>query len=187
MRFGGRVPDLGAARGAGRGEQRGFRAGDRGFIQVDRDTREPIGRIEGMSGALDDVRAHALERGQVRVDRAPHGKVAARRGQPHASASRQQRAEQQHRPAQAADQCRIGLVLQDLGAPNAKRRRADAIDLCAEVEQQARHHLDVADARHVVKHALVFGQQARRQQRQRGVLVALDVNLPAEPLPALNQ
>ena len=187
VRLGCRVPDLGAARGTGRGEQRRFRAGDRRFIQVDRDPGEPVGRIEGMSRALDDVRAHALEGGQVRVDGPPHGKVAARRGQPHASAPRKQRAEQQHRPAQAADQCRIRLVLQDLGAPDAKRRRADAVDFGAQVQQQARHHLDVADAGHVVKHALVFGQQARRQQRQRGVLVALDVNLPAEPLPALNQ
>ena len=117
----------------------------------------------------------------------PHGKVAARSGQSHASASRKERAEQEHRPAQAPDQCRIGLVLQDLGAPDAKGRRADAIDFCAEVQQQARHHIDVADAGHIVKHTLVFGKQARRQHRQRGVLVALDVNLPAEPLPALNQ
>ncbi len=140
-----------------------------------------------MSGALEDVRAHALERGQVSVDGAPHREVAAGRGQPYAPAPRKQRAEQQHRPAQASDQCRIRLVLQDLGAPDAKRRRADAVDFGAKVQQQARHHLDVADAGHVVKDALVFGQQARRQQRQRGVLVALDVNLPAEPLPALNQ
>jgi hypothetical protein len=42
----------------------------------------------------------------------------------------------------------------NLRRPNPQRRRPDAFDLGAEIEQQPRHHLDVADPRHVVQHAL---------------------------------
>ena len=104
------------------------------------------------------------------------GKVAARRRHDRAPAARQQRPQQQHRAAQPADQRAIGLVLGDVRAANAQRRAADAFDVGAEVEQQPRHHLDVGDAGHVVQRAPLVGQQARGNQRQRRVLVALDVH-----------
>ena len=44
--------------------------------------------------------------------------------------------------------------------------------------EQPRHHLDVADARHVGQHAFFGRQQARGQQRQRRVLVAFDSTAP---------
>ena len=70
---------------------------------------------------------------------------------------------------------------------DAQRRRADAVYLGAEIEQQPRHHLDVADARHVGQDALVVGQQAGGQQRQRGVLVAFHRDAALEPVPAFDQ
>src|SRR5476649_591885 len=45
------------------------------------------------------------------------------------------------------------------------------LDLGAEVEEQPRHHFHVADARHVGEDAFLGRQQARGNQRQRGVLV----------------
>jgi hypothetical protein len=88
------------------------------------------------------------------------------------SATRQQRAEQQHRSPEPADQPALRLVALHLLAPDAQRARARALHLGAEVGQQAGHYLDVADARHVGEHALLVGEQARGNQRQRRVLVA---------------
>ena len=73
------------------------------------------------------------------------------------------------------------------GVSNAQRRRADAFDFGADIEQQPRHHLDVADARHVGQDALLLGEETRRQQRQRGVLVAFHGHAALEPVPALDQ
>ena len=91
-------------------------------------------------------------------------------------APRQQRPEEQHGAAQPADHGAVRLVLHDLATPYAKRRGADALNRGAQIDQQARHDLDVADARHVREHALFGGQQAGGEQREGAVLVALDVN-----------
>jgi hypothetical protein len=72
-------------------------------------------------------------------------------------------------------------------APDAERRAADAVDFSAEIEDQPRHHFDVADAGHVREDALLRGEHARRQQRQGGVLVAFDLDGTGEPLAALDQ
>ena len=81
-------------------------------------------------------------------------------------------------PRSRPDQAALGLVALDPRAPDAKRARPDPVDLGAEVDQQARHHLDVADARHVGEDALLVGEQARGDERQRGVLVAADDDAP---------
>ena len=104
-----------------------------------------------------------------------------------ASRARQQRTEQQHRAAQTADQRAIRRVGLHVFRAEAQRRRADAVDLDAEIKQQPGHHLDVADARHVGERALVLGQQACGQQRQRGVLVAFHRHAAAETMAAFNQ
>ena len=46
------------------------------------------------------------------------------------------------------------------------------VDAHAEVGEQLQHRLDVADARDVVQHHLLVGEQAAGEQRQRRVLVA---------------
>jgi hypothetical protein len=71
--------------------------------------------------------------------------------------------------------------------PDPQRRRADALDFRAKIEQQARHHLDIANARHVGQHALLFGEEACRQQRQRRVLVSSDGHASFEAVTAFNQ
>ena len=57
----------------------------------------------------------------------------------------------------------------------------------AKVQQQPRHHLHVADPRHIGKDALFLGEETRREDRERGVLVAFDVDGPRQTLPAFDQ
>ena len=123
----------------------------------------------------------------MRRDRAARGKITTRRRDVRAPCPREQRPQQQHRPAQAADERAVGRIRLCILRPNAERRRADAVHFGTEIQQQSRHHLDVADARHVGEHAFVFGQQAGREQRQRGVLVPLDRDAAAETVAAFNE
>ncbi len=126
----------------------------------------PSPSISRAPKALSAPRCIAIVR---RAGKSPPGGASLR-----AAAPREHRAEQQHGAAQPADQRALRLVAHDLRAADAEGAGADAVDLGAEVGEQAGHHLDIADARHVGEHALLLGQQAGRQQRQRGVLVAAD-------------
>ncbi len=96
----------------------------------------------------------------------------------------QQRPHEQDRPAQPPHQRAVGLVLRDVLALDAERRRADAVDVGADVQQQPAHDVDVGNARHVVQHAELLGEHARRDQRQGRVLVALDVEAAIQTMPA---
>ena len=73
-----------------------------------------------------------------------------------------------------------GSSLADIRAPDSQRRRANPVYLGAEVEKEACHDLDIADARYVFEDAFLFGEEARRNQRQRRVLVAFDLDTAAE-------
>jgi hypothetical protein len=112
----------------------------------------------------------------MRTDGAARRKVAPRRCQARPALAGQQRTEQQDRPAQAADQRAVRLVLDDVRAAHPKRAAADALHFGADVEQQPRHHFHIADARDVVQDALVGCQQAGGEQGQGSVLVALDLH-----------
>ena len=114
----------------------------------------------------------------MRRNRPPRREIPSGLREPRASAPGQQRPNQQHGSAQPADERAVGLVLHDLPAPHAKCRAADALDFCAEIEQQPRHHLHVGDARHICQHALLGRQQACGEQRKRRVFVAFHVNGP---------
>ena len=187
MRLARGVANLGRARRAGGGEQRGFGPGDRRLVKIDRCRTQAVRCGQRVATAFDAARPHRFQRFEMRVERAPRRKITARRRQVRASAAREQRAQQQYRAAQAADQRRVGLVLDDGGTPHAKRRAADALDLAAEVENQPRHHLDVADSGNVREDAFVGGEETRRQQRQRGVLVAFDVDGSGQALTAFDE
>ena len=141
----------------------------------------PFGRLEHVALALELARAH---------------RAAARRG-----ASRSCGAPGSRRPAAPAARGRAGRAAGRAAAPS--RAAARPARLCgssrstvahrmrsvlvpmpstsrAEIDEQARHHLDVADARHVGEHALLVGEQARRDERQRRVLVAADDDAPGQ-------
>ena len=87
-------------------------------------------------------------------------------------------------PRSRPTSARSGACLRRLRRANAQRRAADAVDLCSDVEQQPRHHLDVANAWHVRQDAFVLGQQTCREQGQRGVLVAFDGHAPLQSVSA---
>jgi hypothetical protein len=174
VRLARRVADLGDTRRAGRRKQRGLGAGDRRLVEIDGRRPQAVRRFEHVACAFDLTRAHRLERLEMRRKRAARWEIAAGRRQVRTSTPREQRPEQQHGAAQPSDERAVGLVFHDRRAAHAQRRAADAFDLAAEIENQPRHHLDVADPRYVGQDALVLRQQARREQRQRSVFVAFD-------------
>ena len=187
MRLAGSVADLADPGRRRCGQERRFSAGDRGFVEVDRRRLQAVGRLQHMSGAFRPARAHRFERLEVRVDRAARRKITSRRRQVRPAAPREQRAQEQHRTPQAADQRAIRLVLDDVGTAHAQRRAADPFDFTTEIENQPRHHLDVADPRNVGEHAFFACQQTGGQKRKRRVLVALDFNSAGQPAAAFNQ
>jgi hypothetical protein len=147
---------------------------------------QAVGGFEDMTRARDEARPHRFERFEVRRDRSPRREIAAGRREMRASTPGEQRSEQQDGAAQPPDEGAVGLVLRHLGTADPKRRAADALDLRAEIEQKPRHHFDVADARHVREDAFLGRQQARGQQRQRGILVTFDFHGTGEPMAALD-
>ena len=187
VRLGGRVADLGVAARRDGGEERGLGAGHRRFLEIHRCPPQAVGRLERVVLSALVARAHGQQRVEVRRDAAPRGKITAGRRDAGAAAAREQRTEQQHRPAQPADQRTIGSLRANRRRADPQRGRADALDLGTDVEQQARHHLDVADARHVGEHALVLAQQAGNEQRQRRVLVALDRDAALQAMASLDE
>ena len=173
VRLRGGVADLGHAVDQRGRQQRRLGAGDRRLIEVKRRRLQAVRRVQRMTVRRQHARPQRHQRIDVRADGAPGGKIAARHAQNRASGARQQRTQQQHGAAQLADQRGVGLRVRDLLAAHAHRGGAHAVHVGAHFAQQVRHHLDVADARHVVEHALFGGEQAGGEQRQRRVLVAL--------------
>ena len=186
MRLARGVTDLRAARCGGRRQERGLGARDRRFVEVIRRRLETVWRLQRVSGCLGDAHAHVPQRVKMRPDAAARREIAAGRRDDGAASTSQERPHQQHRPAKAPDQRPIGLVLCHLLAADAQRRRSDAVDLCAHIEEKSAHHLDIRDARHVGEDARLIGQQARRNQRQRGVLVAFDVETAVQAMTAFD-
>ena len=90
-------------------------------------------------------------------------------------------------PRSRPTSARSGESVVNVGVRMRSVVRADAVHLGAEIEKEPRHHFDVPDARHVGQDALVLGQETRRQQRERGVLVAFNRDTALEPVPAFDQ
>jgi hypothetical protein len=185
--LGGRVADLRDALGARGRQQRRFGSGHGSLVEIHRSAPQPVGRFEDVVRPVALPRAQPPQRVHVRADGAPRGKIAARRRDVRLADARQQRTEQQHRAAQPAHERAVGRVCPQRLRPDLHRGGADAFDVGPEVHEQPRHHLHVADARHVGEHALLFGEEARREQRQRGVLVAFHGHPALEPVAAFDE
>ena len=124
MRLGRGVANLGDALRATRPPAGRLRAGDRRLVEIHRRAGQAVRRLEHVVGAAFCSCAHRLERLEVGRNRAPRRKVAAGRRDVRATGPREQRTEQQHRPAQAADQRAIGRVRAD------SRRHGSAASSC---------------------------------------------------------
>ncbi len=96
VRLHGGVTDFGPAASGSRRQERGFRAGDRRLVQIERGTGQPVRRIECVSRLVDQHGAERHERLDVRTDAAPRGEISSRRRQAGGATPRQQRAEEQH-------------------------------------------------------------------------------------------
>ena len=104
-----------------------------------------------------------------------------------ATEAREQWTQQKHRSTQTPDQRAVGLVLRHAGTAHAKRRGPNPVDSGPHVDQQSRHDLDVADARHVGQHTFFGRQEARGQQGERRVLVAFHFYDAGQSSSAFNQ
>ncbi len=176
VRFHGGVPDLRRPfRDRGR-EERRLGSGHRRFIEIDGRAVQAVGRIERVAGLVGLDRAHRDEGGEMRGDRPPGRKVAAGRGEPRGTVAREQRPQQQHRSAEAPDEQRIGAIARHAFAVDPQRARPTPLDTRAERLDEIEHHVDVPDPRHVPELAGLIREQAGGDQRQRRVLVALDVD-----------
>ena len=186
VRLARRMTNLRAPGRGRRGEERGLGAGHRCFLEVVRSGLQAVRRLQRVSGRFGDAHAHVPQRIEMCTDAAARWEIAARRRDDGAAAARQERPHQQDRPAKAADQRAVGLVFRHFLAADPQRGRADAVHLGAEIEEQAAHHLDVRDARHVREHTRLLGQQAGRNQRERRVLVAFDVETAVQAMTAFD-
>ncbi len=180
------MANLGDADGRRRRENRGFGSCHRRFEQIQRRWLQTFGRFQVVGAAGNDLRAHCNKRFQVRGQGTPGWEVAARRRQQRPTSASEQRSDQQHGTTQPADQQGIRLVFDDLTAAHAKGASPDAFDFGSEINEQPRHHVNVADQWHVRQNTRLGRQQTRGKQRQRGVLVALNLDSAAQPLAAFN-
>jgi hypothetical protein len=131
-----------------------------------------------VAGLVERHRTQRDERLQVRGDGAAGRKIASGRRQARRAAPREQRAQQQDRSAQAADEHRIGSVAVHLDALDAQMPGAATFDTRPERLDQIEQHVDVANSRYVGQLAGRARQHARGNQRQRRVLVPLDRQPP---------
>jgi hypothetical protein len=107
----------------------------------------------------------------VRVEAAPPDHVAARRRHADCAQSREQRTGEQERRAHPAAQLLVQLTPADPRGRDANLVGSNPLDIRSDVREQRDHRVDVADAGHVRQRDGFVGEQARRENRQRAVLV----------------
>ena len=114
-----------------------------------------------MSRSCSTVGAERAEGVEVRVQPAAADHVAAGRRHQRRAEAGQQRAGDQERGADAlGERRRSTSVAAHVVGLQRDRVVVAPLDAHAEVGEQREHRLDVADARHVVQHDLLVGEQA---------------------------
>ena len=180
MRLAGCMANLGFSTGGSGAKDRRLGAGYGSLVEIHRRAAKPVRRVERVSRLVRHACPECKERLHVRRDRPARGEIASGRSEACRAAPGQERPEQQHRTAQPADEHWIGSIARHRRAAHRDGRRADAANGCSETRQERRHRFHVAYARDVLEHALLIGQETRRQERQRGILVALYVDASLE-------
>jgi hypothetical protein len=169
------------------GEQRSLGPGDRRLVQIERRRPQAVGSGQRVATAFDAARTHRFQCFEMRVERAPRRKITARRRQLRAPAPREQWAQQQHRAAQAADQRRVGLVLDDAGA----RTRSVVLPMPSTSPPRSRISRAITSTS-LIRGTLVrtHSSAVRRQAAssgKRGILVAFDVDGSGQALTAFDE
>ena len=186
VRLAGRVNQCGVALGEDGGHHGVLGCGHRGLVHEEAGTGQAL-RGTQREVALDlYLGAECGEGVQVRVDPAAADHVATWRRHEHLAAAGEQGAGQQNRGADPHAQRPVDRGCDVAGSLDAQRVALEPFHLSARRADELSHHLDVADARHVLDHALVLGQQAGRDDRQRAVLIATDLYTSGERRAALD-
>jgi hypothetical protein len=143
--------------------------------------------VQGVVRTAIVVRAHRLERLEMRRNRAPCRKVSARRGDVRPAGPRQQRPEQKNRPAQPADKCAVGRMR----AIDGVRMRRVVVPMPSTSAPMSRSRRAITSTS-PIRGTLVstHSSSVRRtggQQWQCGVLVTFDGDPAFKPVAALDQ
>ena len=184
VRLARRVRDRRPAGRERRGHDRVLGRHDRRLVEVD--ARAAQLALEVVAAVHANLGAELGQRVDVRVEPAAADHVAAGRRHLGAAEARQQRAGEQERRADAARELLVHLVGGEVGGLDAHLVRAEPVDVGAELVEQRQHRLHVEDARDVVQNDGLFRQQARGEDRQGAVLVALGPDVPGEPVASLD-
>src|SRR3989441_659232 len=176
------VADHGRASGGDRGHQGVLGGGHARLIEEDVRSGE-LARLELVGRADRDLRTQALQREKMRVHSTAADHIAAGWGQADAPETRQHRPREQDRCADPGAQ--LGVQLARLGARRVHfdRIRRRPRDRRAEVRQQLKHRLDVANVGNVLDAAGPLGEQGGREDGKRRVLVARRADRPFERAP----
>jgi putative nucleotidyltransferase with HDIG domain len=179
VRLAGRVADHRLARRQGRGHDGVLGGHDARLVQEDVRPAKSV-RPHLVEAVQVDLRAELGERVDVRVEAAPADHVAAGRRHDGPGDAREQRTGEEERRANPAGELGIELVRVERRRVDADLVRRSPVDICAEIGDQLHHRLDVPDVRHVRQAHRLIGQQARREDRKRAVLVPRSANRPVQ-------
>ena len=122
----------------------------------------------------------------MRVETTTANDVTAGRGQRHTAAARQQRTSEQDRRANLLAQDRVEVRGMNVLRVQAQTVRPDPFRLGTHRAQQQHQCLDVTNPRDILQTDLVFRQQRRSHDRQRGVLVSGRTDRSRQSMPTFH-
>ena len=173
------VADHGLALGERCRHDRVLGSHDRGLVQVDA-LAAKTGRLHLVRAVQLDLDAELLKGVDVRIEPAAPDHVAAGGRHRHPPEAGQERAGEQERRTDLPAEIGVEIGLDDPARIDPDLVRPGPLGVCADVDEKLDHRPDVADARHVREAHLFRGEQARREDRKRGVLVACRADGAAE-------
>src|SRR5205085_1542566 len=147
---------------------------------------QPVG-VHLVAAVEVDVRTELGERVDMRVETSATDHVAPRRRDHRPAGPCEQRPGEQERRPDPAGELRVELVGRKRPGVDAHLVGRRPLDVRAEVGDELHHRLDVADVRDVREAHRLVREHARRQDRQRAVLVARSTDPAVQSAPALDQ
>ena len=126
-----------------------------------------------------ELRTELRERVDMRIEPPPADHVAARRWNTRAPEPGEQRPREQERGANPAREPRVHFM-RDVLRVDADLVLTGPFGLGAQTREQIDHRVDVPDAGHVGERHRLVCEQARREDRQRTVLVAGRADAPGD-------